>query len=59
MGKLMLLQAEQALVLVIDIQQKLAPAIFETKEVEQAAAWVLQIAVQLDVPIWEIGRAHV
>ncbi|MEH8020512.1 hydrolase [Rheinheimera metallidurans] len=48
----MLLQAEQALVLVIDIQQKLAPAIFETKEVEQAAAWVLQIAVQLDVPIW-------
>lgn len=48
----MLLHAEQALVLVIDIQQKLAPAIFETKEVEQAAAWVLQIAVQLDVPIW-------
>lgn len=48
----MLLQAEQSLVLVIDIQQKLAPAIFETKDVEQAAAWVLQVAIQLEVPIW-------
>jgi len=48
----MLLQAGQSLVLLIDMQQKLAPAIFEHKEVEQAAAWVLQVALQLDVPVW-------
>ena len=40
----MLLQASQSLVLLIDMQQKLAPAIFDSKEVEQAAAWVLQVA---------------
>lgn len=48
----MLLQQEHSLVLLIDIQQKLAPAIDQTKEVEQAAAWVLQVALQLDVPVW-------
>ena len=48
----MLLQASQSLVLLIDMQQKLAPAIFDSKEVEQAAAWVLQVALQLDVPVW-------
>ncbi len=48
----MLLDAEQSLVLLIDIQQKLVPAIYEYKEVEQAAAWVLQVALQLDVPVW-------
>lgn len=48
----MLLQASQSLVLLIDMQQKLAPAIFDCKEVEQAAAWVLQVALQLDVPVW-------
>ena len=48
----MLLQANQSQVLLIDIQQKLAPAIFDSKAVEQAAAWVLQVALQLDVPIW-------
>jgi nicotinamidase-related amidase len=47
----MLLQASQSLVLLIDMQQKLAPAIFDTKEVEQAAAWVLQVALQLEVPV--------
>lgn len=48
----MLLQLENSLVLVIDIQQKLAPVIDQTKEVEQAAAWVLQVALQLGVPVW-------
>ena len=47
----MLLQANDSMVLLIDIQQKLAPAIYETKEVEQAAAWVLQVALQLDIPL--------
>jgi len=48
----MLLQAEHSLVLLIDMQQKLSPAIFDYKEIEQAAAWVLQVAIQLDVPVW-------
>lgn len=48
----MLLVAEQSLVLLIDMQQKLLPAIAEHKAVEQAAAWVLQVALQLDVPVW-------
>lgn len=47
----MLLQANDSLVLLIDIQQKLAPAIYASKEVEQAAAWVLQVALQLDIPL--------
>ncbi|MDP5190772.1 hydrolase [Rheinheimera baltica] len=48
----MLLQVQHSLVLLIDMQQKLAPAIFEHKDVEQAAAWVLQVALQLEVPVW-------
>tara|TARA_R110002126_G_scaffold10245_32_gene46563 strand:- start:531 stop:1079 length:549 start_codon:yes stop_codon:yes gene_type:complete len=48
---MMLLQANNSVVLLIDIQQKLAPAIFDTKAVEQAAAWVLQVALQLDIPL--------
>ncbi|HAW94427.1 MULTISPECIES: hydrolase [unclassified Arsukibacterium] len=47
----MLLQATDSMVLLIDIQQKLAPAISDTKQVEQAAAWVLQVALQLDIPL--------
>lgn len=48
----MLVNAAQSQVLLIDIQQKLAPAIFDGKAVEQAAAWVLQVALQLDIPLW-------
>lgn len=47
----MLLQANNSLVLLIDIQQKLAPAIYDTKAVEQAASWVLQVALQLEIPL--------
>ncbi|KKO46941.1 isochorismatase [Arsukibacterium ikkense] len=47
----MLLQANNSLVLLIDIQQKLAPAIYDTKALEQAATWVLQVALQLDIPL--------
>ncbi len=47
----MLLQANNSLVLLIDIQQKLAPAIYDNKALEQAAAWVLQVALQLDIPL--------
>ena len=47
----MLVKQSESLVLLIDMQEKLAPAIDQGKEVEQAAAWVLQIAVQLGVPV--------
>ncbi|SEA59658.1 hydrolase [Alkalimonas amylolytica] len=47
----MLIDRDQSLVLLIDIQQRLAPAISENREVENAAAWVLQVALQLDVPV--------
>ena len=48
----MVLQAECSQVLLIDMQHKLASAIADYKEVEQAAAWVMQVALQLDIPIW-------
>jgi nicotinamidase-related amidase len=48
---IMLVKQMDSLVLLIDMQEKLAPVIEQGKEVEQAAAWVLQIAVQLGVPI--------
>ncbi|MBY0420251.1 MAG: hydrolase, partial [Pararheinheimera sp.] len=47
----MLVKQSDSLVLLIDMQEKLAPVIDQGKEVEQAAAWILQIAVQLGVPI--------
>lgn len=47
----MLLQQADSLVLLIDIQSKLAPAIADHHDVEQAAAWVLQVALQLEVPV--------
>lgn len=47
----MLLNAKQSQVLLIDIQSRLAPAIFDSAAVSQAAAWVLQIARLCDVPM--------
>lgn len=47
----MLIERDQSLVVVIDIQTQLAPAIYASRDVENAAAWVLQVALQLDVPI--------
>ena len=47
----MLIDRDQSLVLLIDIQQRLAPAIADNREIENAAAWVLQVALQLDVPV--------
>ncbi|MDX1392642.1 MAG: hydrolase [Rheinheimera sp.] len=48
----MLLHPLQSQLLLIDMQQKLAPAIADAKDIEQAAAWMLQVALQLDIPIW-------
>lgn len=50
-GYMMRLEAEQSLVLLIDIQIKLAPAIVESKQLQQAALWVLEIAEQLKIPV--------
>ncbi len=47
----MLLNAKQSQVLLIDIQSRLAPAIFDSAAVSQAAAWVLQIASLCEVPV--------
>ncbi|WP_306519519.1 isochorismatase family protein [Rheinheimera sp.] len=48
----MRLEREQSLVVLIDMQQKLAPAIHETTQVQQAALWVLEVAQQLHVPVF-------
>ncbi|GGW62942.1 hydrolase [Alishewanella tabrizica] len=47
----MLIQAQQSQVLLIDIQSRLAPAIFDHAAVSQAAAWVLQVASLCEVPV--------
>ncbi len=47
----MLLQAKDSVVLLIDIQQRLAPAIADSQAVTDAAAWVLQLAPQFDIPV--------
>lgn len=47
----MLLNTNQSQVLLIDIQSRLAPAIFDSAAVVQAAAWVLQIASLCEVPV--------
>ncbi|ALS98815.1 isochorismatase family protein [Lacimicrobium alkaliphilum] len=47
----MLLDKTQSLLLLIDMQQKLLPAIDAGNEVENAAAWAMQVALQLGVPI--------
>lgn len=47
----MRLEAEQSLVLLIDIQNKLAPAIVKSQQLQQAALWVLEVAAQLKIPV--------
>lgn len=46
----MKLEPSQSLVLLIDIQSKLAPAIADHALVLAAAEWVLQVAAQLQIP---------
>lgn len=47
----MRLEAERSLVLIVDIQEKLAPVIVDSQQLLQAALWVLEVALQLKVPI--------
>lgn len=47
----MLVHKDRSVLLVIDLQLKLAPAIFQVDTVMHAACWVLQIANQLQIPV--------
>lgn len=46
----MKLEPSQSLVLLIDIQTKLAPAIVQSAALVTAAEWVLQVAAELAIP---------
>jgi len=47
----MLLKADQSLLLVIDIQERLAPAIHDTAAVTAHNLWLVEVARRLAVPI--------
>jgi nicotinamidase-related amidase len=47
----MLMKAEQSTLLIIDIQQRLAPAIHDVEAVLQANIWLIHVAERLGVPI--------
>jgi nicotinamidase-related amidase len=47
----MLVHKDRSVLLVIDLQQKLAPAIHQVNAVLSSACWVLQIADQLRIPV--------
>ncbi|WP_099036480.1 hydrolase [Lacimicrobium alkaliphilum] len=47
----MLLEKAQSLLLLVDVQEKLLPAIDAGNELENAAAWAMQVALQLGVPV--------
>jgi nicotinamidase-related amidase len=47
----MLVHKDRSVLLVIDLQQKLTPAIHQVERVLNAACWVLQVANTLQIPI--------
>lgn len=47
----MLVHKDRSLLLVVDLQQKLAPAIHQIEQVLRSACWVIEIARQLQIPI--------
>lgn len=47
----MLLRAEDTVVLIIDVQQKLAPVIHQSDKVVARVRWLGEIANELNVPI--------
>ncbi len=47
----MLIDAEQSFLLVVDIQERLVPAVTEGKRVVESSAWLMEVAKQLEVPI--------
>lgn len=47
----MLISPEKSCLLVVDIQEKLAPAIFEKEEMIKNSKWLIEIANILNVPV--------
>lgn len=47
----MLLQASQSLLLIVDIQSKLAPYIHQASHVINTSKWLLEVARELGVPV--------
>lgn len=47
----MLMRAENSCLLVVDLQERLLPAIHEHERVLENTAWLMQIAGELEVPI--------
>ena len=47
----MLMQAQRSCLLIVDIQERLLPAIHAHQRLEDNAAWLMQLAAELDVPV--------
>ena len=47
----MLMKAEQSVLLVIDVQSRLAPAIHDTEKVAGSCAWLARLAARVGVPV--------
>lgn len=47
----MLMRAETSCLLVVDFQERLMPAIYQADQVVATAAWLIQIAQRLGIPI--------
>jgi len=47
----MLLKKDDSLVLLVDVQEKLVPAISDSEAVIDRCAWVLKLANKMDVPV--------
>lgn len=47
----MRISAETSCLLVVDIQEKLAPAIHESDQIIENAAWLIRIAREVDLPV--------
>ncbi|NTV93844.1 MAG: hydrolase [Thiobacillus sp.] len=47
----MLIQADRSVLLMIDLQERLAPAIHDFAEVQRHNDWLLGVAQRLDVPV--------
>ncbi|KAA3628574.1 MAG: hydrolase [Proteobacteria bacterium] len=47
----MLLQADRSLLLIVDVQEKLVPAIHEQRRVVENCTWLIRVAREIGVPV--------
>lgn len=47
----MLMQSQQSALLVVDVQQKLTPHVFEQQQLVDNCSWLMQVAREISVPI--------